>query len=81
MGRALKGKLLDISPDGAGFEMTGSIEFGERMELELQGIGSARPLILPAEVRYVSVDAAGNQRIGVRFDKRLSYGELADFVR
>lgn len=81
LGRSVKGKLLDLSPDGAGFWLEKEVAFGCTLELEMLGIGIARPILADAEVRYVASVPAGGWHVGVQFSKRLPHAELANLFR
>jgi hypothetical protein len=59
--------VLDISADGIRMIVKSSLEKGQRIEVDLEGIGYCRPLKLDAEVVWSLATADGNWCIGAKF--------------
>lgn len=81
MGPQIKAKLEDLSPDGAGVLAPKEICLGEKVELEFEGFGPTRRLILPAVVRFVTATEDGKWRLGCQFERRVPHQQLADYLR
>ncbi len=59
--------VLDISADGIRLMVNAPLEKGQRIEVDLEGIGYCRPLKLNAEVIWSLATADGNWCIGAKF--------------
>ncbi len=59
--------VLDISADGIRLMVNAPLEKGQRIEVDLQGIGYCRPLQLTAEVVWSLETADGQWCIGAKF--------------
>ncbi|HEY7326808.1 MAG TPA: PilZ domain-containing protein [Gemmataceae bacterium] len=59
--------VLDISADGIRLTVNAPLEKGQRIEVDLEGIGYCRPLKLSAEVIWSLATADGNWCIGAKF--------------
>jgi hypothetical protein len=59
--------VLDISADGIRLKVNAPLEEGQRIEVDLEGIGYCRPLQLSAEVVWALETADGNWCIGAKF--------------
>jgi hypothetical protein len=59
--------ILDISADGIRLMVNAPLEKGQRIEVDLEGIGYCRPLKLSAEVIWSLATADGNWCIGAKF--------------
>ena len=59
--------VLDISADGIRLMVNAPLEKGQRIEVDLEGIGYCRPLQLSAEVIWSLETADGNWCIGAKF--------------
>jgi hypothetical protein len=59
--------VLDISADGIRLMVNAPLEKGQRIEVDLEGIGYCRPLKLRAEVIWSRATADGNWCIGAKF--------------
>ncbi|MFO0946018.1 MAG: PilZ domain-containing protein [Planctomycetota bacterium] len=81
MGPQVKAKLEDLSPDGAGMLAPKEISVGERVELEFEGYGPMRRLILSAIVRFVAATGEGKWRLGCQFERRVSHHQIADYLK
>jgi hypothetical protein len=74
--------LTNISQGGIGFIIRKELVLGQRVILEMQAPGLARPLPIRAEVRWVVPDQArpGYFRVGAAWLERLQYHHLVHFV-
>lgn len=81
MARGIYGRLVDISSAGVGILVGRELVPGTTVELEMQGVGSAKGFTVAAEVRFTQVAQGGAYRVGLRFLHRLLERELADLVR
>src|SRR5579875_3126893 len=59
--------VLDISADGIRLKVKVPLEKGQRIEVDLEGIGYCRPLRLSAEVIWSLATADGHWCIGAKF--------------
>jgi hypothetical protein len=59
--------VLDISADGIRLKVNAPLEIGQRIEVDLEGIGYCRPLKLNAEVIWSLATADGHWCIGAKF--------------
>jgi hypothetical protein len=59
--------ILDISADGIRMVVRSPLEKGQKIEVDLEGIGYCRPLKLDAEVVWALATADGNWCIGAKF--------------
>jgi hypothetical protein len=59
--------VLDISADGIRLLVNTPLEKGQRIEVDLEGIGYCRPLKLNAEVVWSLKTADGNWCLGAKF--------------
>jgi hypothetical protein len=59
--------VLDISADGIRLMVNAPLAKGQRIEVNLEGIGYNRPLKLNAEVIWSLATADGNWCIGAKF--------------
>ena len=59
--------VLDISGDGIRLMVNAPLANGQRIEVDLEGIGYSRPLKLNAEVIWCLETADGNWCIGAKF--------------
>jgi hypothetical protein len=59
--------VLDISADGIRLIVKSQLEKGQKIEVDLEGIGYCRPLRLAAEVVWALQAADGNWCIGAKF--------------
>jgi hypothetical protein len=59
--------ILDISEDGIRLIVKAPLEIGQKIEVDLEGIGYCRPLKLNAEVIWSLATADGNWCIGAKF--------------
>jgi hypothetical protein len=59
--------VLDISADGIRLMVKTPLEIGQRIEVDLEGIGYCRPLKLNAEVIWSLATADGHWCIGAKF--------------
>lgn len=59
--------VLDISADGIRLMVNAPLSNGQRIEVDLEGIGYCRPLKLNAEVIWCLETADGNWCIGAKF--------------
>jgi hypothetical protein len=59
--------VLDISADGIRLMVNAPLEKGQRIEVNLEGIGYSRPIKLNAEVIWSLATADGNWCIGAKF--------------
>ena len=59
--------VLDISADGVRLIVNSRLEQGQRIEVDLEGIGYCRPLKFSGEVMWSLATADGNWCIGVKF--------------
>jgi hypothetical protein len=59
--------VLDISVDGIRLKVKAPLEKGQRIEVDLEGIGYCRPLKLSAEVIWSLATADGHWCIGAKF--------------
>jgi PilZ domain len=59
--------VLDISADGIRLIVKSRLEKGQKIEVDLEGIGYSRPLKLDAEVVWSLATADGNWCVGAKF--------------
>jgi len=59
--------VLDISADGIRLIVNSPLEKGQKIEVDLEGIGFCRPLKFSAEVIWSLATADGNWCIGAKF--------------
>lgn len=59
--------VLDISADGIRLMVNAPLGKGQRIEVNLEGIGYSRPIKLNAEVIWSLATADGNWCIGAKF--------------
>ncbi len=59
--------VLDISAEGIRLMVNAPLEKGQRIEVDLQGIGYSKPIKLNAEVIWALATADGNWCIGAKF--------------
>lgn len=59
--------VLDISADGIRLVVNSQLEKGQRIEVDLEGIGYCRPLKFNAEIVWSLQTADGNWCIGAQF--------------
>lgn len=81
MDRGVYGRLVDISSAGVGITIGRELASGATVQLEMQGVGSAKGVAIAAEVRFTQAAQGGMVRVGLRFHRRLAERELADLVR
>lgn len=67
IGRNLALSILDISADGIRMVVRTSLYAGQKIEVDLEGIGYCKPLQLAAEVVWSVPTADGNWCIGAKF--------------
>lgn len=67
VGPDLAVSVLDISTEGIRLLVNAPLQKGQRIEVDLEGIGYCRPLHLPAEVVWVLQTADGNWCLGAKF--------------
>ncbi|HTU21977.1 MAG TPA: PilZ domain-containing protein [Gemmataceae bacterium] len=67
IGANLALSVLDISADGIRLLVRSRLEPGQRIEVDLEGIGYCRPLKLAAEVVWSLQTADGSWCIGAKF--------------
>jgi hypothetical protein len=76
LGPDLAAACVDISEAGIGLVVKESLEPGQEVELLFDAPGFGRPLKRAAQVVWSAAAEGGGWRIGLRFDKALSYHEL-----
>ncbi len=59
--------VLDISAEGIRLMVNAPLEKGQRIEVDLQGIGYSKPIKMNAEVIWSLATADGNWCIGAKF--------------
>jgi hypothetical protein len=59
--------VLDISADGIRLKVNSPLRQGQKIEVDLEGIGYCRPLKMVAEVVWSLETADGNWCIGAKF--------------
>jgi PilZ domain len=59
--------VLDISAEGIRLIVNAPLDKGEKIEVDLEGIGYCRPLRLSAEIIWSLATADGNWCIGAKF--------------
>jgi hypothetical protein len=67
VGTNLATSVLDISADGIRLIVRSPLEKGQKIEVDLEGIGYCRPLKLAAEVVWSLATADGSWCIGAKF--------------
>jgi hypothetical protein len=67
VGASLVVSVLDISADGIRLTVNEPLEKGQKIEVDLEGIGYCRPLKLSAEVVWSLETADGKWCIGAKF--------------
>jgi len=67
VGANLAVAILDISADGIRLIVRANLEKGQKIEVDLDGIGYCRPIQLAAEVVWSVPTADGNWCIGAKF--------------
>lgn len=67
VGPELALSVLDISADGIRLLVNSPLEKGQRIEVDLEGIGYCQPLKLNAEVVWSLQTADGNWCLGAKF--------------
>lgn len=67
VGANLALSVLDISPDGIRLMVNSPLEKGQKIEVDLEGIGYCRPLNLIAEVVWSLETADGHWCVGAKF--------------
>jgi hypothetical protein len=72
--------LLDVSTDGARLVITLSLESRQEVTLSLETPWMARPLAVPARIRWCMALADGGYCVGVLFDKSISYRDVQEFA-
>lgn len=73
-------KLLQLSRSGALLLAKEGLAAGQAVELELDGLGRPRPLAVPGVVARAEPAEGGAVRLGVRFDRHLSYADFQLFT-
>ncbi len=81
MGKPIRGKLLNLSPAGAGATMPQEFTIGSDVELQLDPVGSAKPLVIPAKVRVSIAQGEACWYTGFEFEKRFTMDKLANYIR
>jgi len=76
LGPDLAAACVDISEAGIGLVVTESLDPGQEVELLFDAPGFARPLKRAAQVVWSAAAEGGGWRVGLRFDKALSYNDL-----
>jgi hypothetical protein len=72
--------LLDLSENGARLAVKESLQPGEEVELNLEGIWHRRPLRLMGNVTWCAPGAGDRLEAGIRFPKRLPYADLSQLA-
>lgn len=67
VGANLALSVLDLSADGIRLLVKAPLEKGQKIEVDLEGIGYSRPINLAAEVVWSLPTADGNWCIGAKF--------------
>ncbi len=67
VGANLALSVLDISADGVRLLVRSPLEKGQKIEVDLEGIGYCQPLKLSAEVIWSLATADGNWCVGAQF--------------
>jgi hypothetical protein len=67
VGANLALSVLDISADGIRLLVNSPLQKGQKIEVDLEGIGYCRPLKLAAEVVWSLATADGNWCVGAKF--------------
>jgi hypothetical protein len=67
VGANLALSVLDISADGIRLIVRSPLEKGQKIKLDLEGIGYCRPIELVAEVVWSLPTADGNWCVGAKF--------------
>lgn len=67
VGSNLAVSVLDISADGIRLTVNAPLQKGQKIEVDLEGIGYCRPLKLNAEVMWSLETADGKWCIGAKF--------------
>ncbi len=67
VGANLALSVLDLSADGIRMIVKAQLEKGQKIEVDLEGIGYCQPLKLSAEVVWSRPTADGNWCVGAKF--------------
>jgi hypothetical protein len=81
MSAPVKGRLLDLSQDGAAFTIAREVAENQEIEIEFAGVGSTKSVRIPAVVLRAIATDDGLWRIITRFEKRLPYANYQQLVR
>ncbi|HYV39199.1 MAG TPA: PilZ domain-containing protein [Gemmataceae bacterium] len=77
MGANLALKILDVAESGICLVVRDPLANSQEVVVTLESPNHRRPLTFSGRVMWCVATAEGTHCIGVQFDKRLSYGDLA----
>jgi hypothetical protein len=81
LGPDLTVACVDISEAGIGLSLKESLEPGQEVELRFTASGFTRPLKRLARVVWCAAAEEGGWRVGLQFDRNLSYVELQHLTK
>lgn len=76
LGRNIGHALIDVSETGARLIVTAELAPNQEVALAFQGAGYVRALKTLGDVMWCVPIADGQWQVGVRFQKKLQYGDL-----
>lgn len=71
--------LVNLSQGGVSFYSRKALAAGQRLSIDLQAPGIAKPLSLQAEIKWVREDEKGKILVGCAWTQRVNYGDLIRF--
>jgi hypothetical protein len=80
LGADLALSVLDISEEGARLRLKAPLQPGQEVEVTLQGVGTPRPVRMPARVAWSVAAADGSHCVGLAFEKTLTYRDFLSIM-
>src|SRR5262245_25427435 len=68
--------LVNLSQGGISFQSRKPLAAGQRLTIDLQAPGIAKPLSLQAEVKWAREEEGGKTLVGCVWTQRVNYGDL-----
>jgi hypothetical protein len=81
LGRNLTVAVLDLSESGIRLRTRAPLEPAQEVQIELEGLGHARPLTLPSRVAWSVAAADGTWCVGLQFPRPLKYSDLINLAK
>lgn len=81
LGKNVALAVLDLSEEGIQLLISEPVEVGQEVEVNLENLNRPKPLKAFGKVRWSAPGDEGAWRIGVQFQRTLSYLEVVAFIR